>query len=220
MLNRLLNKINLKSFSINTIIYILAIFISNFGIGCFYVSNLGTDPISVFIDGLHSTFNLSYGTISTIFNALWAVLIILFLREKFGIGTFIAVLIGGPLIDVFTNYLFATFPPESTSLFVRVILLLVGEITFALGTGITIAADLGIGCWSFLPLWLKKVTPLSLEKTQMITDAITFLIGWFLGGVVGVGTLLGVLATGPIIGYVLKVSAPLFERIGPNYKKT
>ncbi len=214
----MLNKINWKSFSTNTIIYILAIVVSNFGIGCFYVSNLGTDPISVLIDGLHSTFNLSYGTISTIFNVLWAILIILFLREKFGIGTFIAVLIGGPSIDFFTGFLFATFPIETTPLAIRAILLVVGEITFGIGTGITIAANLGIGCWSFLPLWLEKVTPLSLDKTQMITDAITFAIGWLLGGVVGVGTLLGVLATGPIIGYVLKVSAPIFEKIGPNYK--
>ncbi|HQB32828.1 MAG TPA: hypothetical protein PLI19_05800, partial [Erysipelotrichaceae bacterium] len=107
MLKKLLDKINTKAVFINTVIYILAIVISNFGIGCYYVCNLGTDPISVLIDGLHSTFNLSYGTISTFFNALWALLIILLLREKFGIGTFIAVLIGGPLIDVFTSFLFA-----------------------------------------------------------------------------------------------------------------
>ncbi|HPX33185.1 MAG TPA: YitT family protein [Erysipelotrichaceae bacterium] len=218
MLSKLINKINFKSFSINTIIYILAVVLANLGIGCFYVCKLGTDPISVLIDGLHLTFGLSYGTISTIFNSLWAVLIILFLRDKFGIGTFLTVLIGGPLIDVFTNFLFATFPPESTHLAIRLMLLVVGEITFAVGTGLTIGVNLGIGCWSFLPLWLEKVTPLSLDKTQMITDAVIFVIGWFLGGVVGIGTILGVLATGPIIGYVLKVTAPMFEKIGPNYK--
>ncbi len=218
MLNKLLNKINVKSIFINTIIYIIAIIVSNFGIGCYYVCNLGTDPISVLIDGLHSTFSLSYGTISTFFNVLWAILIILFLKEKFGIGTFVAVLIGGPLIDVFTNFLFASFPPETTHLTARLLLLAVGAITFAFGTGITIAANLGIGCWSFLPLWLEKITPLSLDKTQMITDAITFVIGWFLGGTVGIGTVVGVLVTGPIIGYVLKATAPIFEKIGPNYK--
>ncbi|HPW53677.1 MAG TPA: hypothetical protein PK631_04825 [Erysipelotrichaceae bacterium] len=218
MLKKLLDKINTKAVFINTVIYILAIVISNFGIGCYYVCNLGTDPISVLIDGLHSTFNLSYGTISTFFNALWALLIILLLREKFGIGTFIAVLIGGPLIDVFTSFLFAAFPVETTHLAVKIILLVVGAITFAAGTGITIAADLGIGCWSFLPLWLEKVTPLSLDRTQMITDGITFVIGWLLGGIVGVGTIVGVVATGPIIGYVLKVTAPMFEKIGPNYR--
>jgi uncharacterized membrane protein YczE len=218
MFNRLFNKINIRSFSINTAIYILAVVLANLGIGLFYVCGLGTDPISVFIDGLHSTFDLSYGTISTIFNALWAVLIILFLKEKFGIGTFLTVLIGGPLIDVFTGFLFAVFPPENTLLAVRIILLIIGEITFAVGTGLTIAVNLGIGCWSFLPLWLEKITPLSLDKTQMITDAVTFIVGWILGGVAGIGTVLAVLATGPIIGYVLKVSAPMFEKIGPNYK--
>ncbi|HQB32737.1 MAG TPA: hypothetical protein PLI19_05335, partial [Erysipelotrichaceae bacterium] len=109
-------------------------------------------------------------------------------------------------------------PVETTHLAVKIILLVVGAITFAAGTGITIAADLGIGCWSFLPLWLEKVTPLSLDRTQMITDGITFVIGWLLGGIVGVGTIVGVVATGPIIGYVLKVTAPMFEKIGPNYR--
>lgn len=193
-----LKKINWKAFTVNFILCVLGTVISEFGIGCYYTCGLGTDPISVFVDGLHANFGLSYGTISTICNVILTVCIFLFERKHIGIGTIVGMFIGGPLIDVFETLMRTNFPTETTSLPVRIVLLILAILTFAIGCGLGIACHMGIGCFQFPPIFLADISKISLTYTQMITDAIFFIIGWLLGGVIGIGTIAGVLLTGPI----------------------
>lgn len=213
-----LKKINWKSFSINFLLCVLSTIISEFGIGCYYGCGLGTDPISVFVDGLHAWCNLSYGTISTICNVILTACIFLFLRKHLGIGTIVGMFIGGPLIDVFETLVRTNFPIETTSLFVRIIILTVALVTFAIGCGLGIACNMGIGSFQFAPLFLEKVTKISLTYTQMITDAMFFLIGWLLGGVVGIGTIASVLLTGPILTWSIKIFEKPIKKVGPIFQ--
>ena len=215
----LLKKINWKSLFINLLICVVSTALSEFGIGCYYGCGLGTDPISVFVDGLHGKFGLSYGTISTICNIIQAILIFLFERKYLGLGTLIGVIIGGPLIDVFETLIRVNFPLESTGLAIRIIILIVGLITTGIGYGLGIACNLGIGCFQFWPIWLEDITPLSLKYTQIISDAVFFLIGWALGGVVGVGTIIGVLLTGYILDWTLKKCEKPIKEFGPIINK-
>ena len=210
-------KINWKAFSVNFVICILSTIISEFGIGCYYACGLGTDPISVFVDGLHANFGLSYGTISTICNVILTICIFLFERKHIGIGTIVGMLIGGPLIDVFETLMRTNFPIESTSLLVRIIILIAAIVTFAIGCGLGIACNMGIGCFQFPPIFLADITKIKLTYTQMITDAIFFIIGWLLGGVIGVGTILGVLFTGPILTSTIKICEKYTSNLGPNF---
>ena len=94
-------KINYRSLSIRLLIWFFASLLSEFGIGCYYACGLGTDPVSVFVDGVHNICGLSYGNISTICNIILLILIIIFERRYLGIGTIISTFISGPLIDVF-----------------------------------------------------------------------------------------------------------------------
>ena len=184
---------------------------ANFGIGCYYGCGLGTDPISVYVDGLHVLTHLTYGQISTINNAILTILIIIFERKHLGIMTVLTVFMSGPLIDLFNAFISANFPLETASMAVRIILLIVALLTFAIGTGMVVACNLGIGCFSFPPIWLSDLTKISLSYTQMITDACFLIIGWLLGGVVGIGTVVGVLGTGPILGWALHRTEKLID---------
>lgn len=210
-------KINHRSFGINLILCILSTAISEFGIGCYYACGLGTDPISVFVDGLHSWCNLSYGTISTICNVILTLCIFLFERKHLGLGTIVGMLIGGPLIDVFETFMSTNFPVETTSLIVRIIILIIALLTFGIGCGLGIACKMGIGCFQLPPIFLADVSKIKLTYTQVITDAIFFLIGWLLGGVIGIGTVLGVLLTGPILTWTIKKSEKYIEKLGPIF---
>ena len=192
----------------------LGTMISELGIGCYYACGLGTDPISVFVDGLHNISGMSYGNISTICNVIQAILIFIFIREYLGIGTLIGVLIGGPLIDVFETLVRTSFPLETTTLPVRIIILLVGLITTGIGYGLGIVSKMGIGFFQFIPLFLTKKTKIDLKYTQMFSDAAFFLIGFLLGGVVGVGTLVGVFLTGFILSYVVEKLEPKVDSLG------
>ena len=210
-----MKKIHLKSFFCRFLISFLGTLISELGIGCYYNCGLGTDPISVFVDGLHGRFGLSYGTISTICNVIQAILIFLIIRKYLGPGTLLGVLIGGPLIDVFEGLMRGMFPPESTSLILRICILFAGLIFTGIGYGMGIGADLGVGCFQFLPLFLKEKLHIDIKYSQMISDGSFFLIGFLLGGVVGIGTLVGVFLTGFILDFALAKTLKITENLGP-----
>ena len=209
-----LKKINWKAFVIRFFLSFFGTMISELGIGCYYACGLGTDPISVFVDGLHNISGMSYGNISTICNVIQAILIFIFIREYLGIGTLIGVLIGGPLIDVFETLVRTSFPLETTTLPVRIIILLVGLITTGIGYGLGIVSKMGIGCFQFIPLFLTKKTKIDLKYTQMFSDATFFLIGFLLGGVVGIGTIVGVFLTGFILSFVVEKLEPKVDSLG------
>lgn len=204
--------LNKKTLLISLLIALAGTVLANFGIGCYYGCGLGTDPISVYVDGVHVITHLTYGQISTIHNVILAILIILLERKHMGIMTILTVLTSGPLIDLFTGIVTSTFPVETTPLAIRMIMLAVALVTFSVGTGMIVACKMGIGCFSFPPLWLSDITKISLTYTQMFTDACFLLIGWLLGGVVGIGTVVGVLGTGPILNYSLIKTEKFIKR--------
>ncbi|MCR4633759.1 MAG: hypothetical protein K5648_06505 [Erysipelotrichaceae bacterium] len=210
--------IDLKSFSIRFLISFLASVISSFGIGCYYCCGLGTDPISVFVDGLHGHYGLSYGTISTICNIIQTVLIFLFIRKHLGPGTLLGVLTGGPFIDLSETLMRSLFPAASTPFFLRIFILLLGLVTTGIGYGMGIGAEMGIGCFQFLPLFLSEKTPLELKYTQIITDALFFITGFFLGGVVGIGSIISVLLTGFFLDIGLKRTLDITKDLSPWFK--
>ncbi|MBQ6333933.1 MAG: YitT family protein [Erysipelotrichaceae bacterium] len=207
--------IDWRSFWVRFFISFLATMISELGIGCYYACGLGTDPISVFVDGLHGRFGLSYGTISTICNVIQAILIFLLIRKHLGPGTLLGVVIGGPLIDVFETLVRTAFPLESTSLYMRVVILIVGLITTGIGYGMGIGCQMGVGCFQFIPLFLNEYFHIDISYAQMISDGLFFIIGFILGGVVGVGTLAGVFLTGFILDKALDKTMAYCTKLGP-----
>ena len=210
-----IKRINWKSVIVRVAIYAGTLILSELGIACYYACGLGTDPISVFVDGQHLMMKLSYGTISTINSAVLTILILIFERKHLGIGTILTVFIGGPFIDIFTNILQTAHPIDTTNVYIKVAILVFGAIIFGLTTGACIGCELGIGPFSLPPIWLADLTGIDLKYTQMITDFMFLVIGWLLGGVVGIGTVVGVLSCGPILGVTLDWTNKLMEKVGP-----
>lgn len=209
-----MNKINKKALIIQSLVYIISLVISEFGIGCYYGCELGTDPISVFVDGVHLKTNLSYGDISTICNVILTILMFVFERKYLGISTIISMFIAGPLIDVFETLIRTSFPVATTSMFVRIIILLAGLITTGIGYGMTIACDLGSSPFQFCPIFVADKFKIDLKYAQIITDAIFFIIGFLMGGIVGVGSVVSVLLTGYILEYALAKTNKLTSKYG------
>ena len=191
-MDRYFNKAVLKKLPI----YMIALTLSELAIACYYTARLGTDPVSVFIEGMSFHCDLSVGELSTICNVILLILTFFLYREKLGIGTVLSTLFGGPLIDLFCGIMFSCFPENDTALLTRFIIILVGLIIYPIGLGGMIVCDFGIGPFSFPPLYLAKVFKIDLKYTQILTDATYFVIGICLGGIFGVGTIVSVLFTG------------------------
>jgi uncharacterized protein len=207
-------KLNYKALSVNVVICLISTFLSQFGVACYYGCGLGTDPISVFIDGLHGRFGLTYGQISTICYVILGLLLFFFERKHLGISTIINIVIGGQLLDWCVALVGNTFPIDEIGFVTKLIILLVALIATGIGYGMSIACNLGVGTFQFVPLFICDYLHIELKYAQIISDAAFFIIGWLLGGVVGVGTIVSVFLTGFILDWTVKYTLKFTDKFG------
>jgi uncharacterized membrane protein YczE len=116
------------------------------------------------------------------------------LRERPGLGTVSNVLVIGLGLDVFLAVL-----PAPTSMPARVALLLAGIVVNGVATAAYVGARLGPGPRDGLMTGLVRITgrPVGLVRTAIEVSVV--LVGWLLGGNLALGTVLFVLAIGPLV---------------------
>ena len=121
-----------------------------------------------------------------------------FLDEKIGMGTILNFIIIAILIDV-TIFFF-----KAPELWINQFLLcVISVIMIGLGSGIYLIARLGPGPRDGLMTGLQKKTGFSIAFIRGTIEIIVVLLGWFLGGVVGVGTLMFAFGIGPAVALSL-----------------
>ena len=180
--------------SLKTLFYLcLGLIFFGFGEGLLIVSGIGASPWNVLHQGIAMSFSLSVGTIAFLVSFL-VLLLWYFLDQKIGMGTVINFIIIAIMIDV-TIYYFNK-PDE---FFSQLFMVFVGIILVGFGTAMYLIANLGAGPRDGLMTGLQKKTnaPIALVRTSI--EIIVVLLGWSLGGIVGIGTLFYALGIGPII---------------------
>lgn len=222
---------NLKDFIIKTVIICIGVTLLACGIALFYALNIGSDPISVFVDGQHRIFGISYGSVNLIDSLIYFVFILIFSRNLINFATLISGFAMGPLINLFTNIFnrfilpkgtftlqfidfkgFAFIPPEGDFL-VRLLMLIPAEILIGCGLGIYLSANMGAAPVDALVLFMSAKFKKPLKNVKIAFDFIAAILGFFLGGVVGVGTIIAIVMTGPIINSTLKLAKKLNKSI-------
>ena len=217
---------NPASFTKRFFVMLFSLVLMNFGIACYYQCGLGTDPFSVFVDGEHSLFHLTYGQVTYINCIFLLTFMLIFTRKYIHVGTIVGTLISGALIDLF-NWLIGTYFPGDT-LTMQIILLLIGLVAFAVAVALYIIAELGISAVESLPLWLSEKTGINLRWLRIAEDLTYMCIGILLGSLagraifgdlIGVGTLVGAFGTGPIMKWFMNVTDRRFQKwFGPLRK--
>jgi uncharacterized membrane protein YczE len=169
------------------------------------LADLGLDPWDVFHQGLSRTFGLAIGTWAIIVGAI-VLLLWIPLRQRPGIGTLSNVVLVGLTMNVVLGHVGA---PHATA--ARVACLACGVFLNGVATGAYIGAGLGPGPRDGLMTGLAarghsiRVVRTGLEVTVLV-------VGWLLGGTVGVGTVVYALSIGPLA----HVFIPLFARGRPT----
>ena len=175
------------------------------GEGLLIVSASGASPWSVLAQGLYLNFGFSVGTI-TIFISFIVLLLWFPLNQKPGIGNILNALIIGLMIDVCIRYVQA---PEN---YISQILLgAFAVLTVGIGGGIYLVANLGAGPRDGLMIGLQKKTNLPIALVRAALEITVMSIGWYLGGTVGVGTLLFAFGIGPCVALGLFLVNKLFN---------
>lgn len=164
------------------------------------LAGLGLDPWDVLHQGLSRTFGLGIGTWAIILSL--AVLLLWWpLRQRPGIGTIVNALLVGAVIDL---VLALVHPPHALA--ARVVLLLGAVAGNGVATGLYIGAGLGPGPRDGLSVGIATRGH-SMRVVRTSIEATVLLIGFLLGGTVGVGTLLYALAIGPITHWTIPALA-------------
>jgi hypothetical protein len=164
-------------------------------------ANLGLNPWSVFHQGLSQLTGLSLGLIVNAVGAL-VLLVWIPLRQKPGIGTICNVLLIGTSADL---VLWLLPPIEGMAL--RIAFLVGAIVLNGAATGAYIGAGLGPGPRDGLTTGVVRLTGWQVRWVRMGIEVSVLALGWVLGGVIGVGTVLYALSNGPL----LQLFLPMFE---------
>tara|TARA_Y100000992_G_scaffold295235_1_gene255904 strand:- start:70 stop:717 length:648 start_codon:yes stop_codon:yes gene_type:complete len=175
------------------------------GEGLLIVSTTGASPWSVLAQGISLNVNLSIGTI-TLLISLAVLILWIPLGQKPGMGTIFNALIIALMIDLCIK-----FVPTPSSYTYQLILAIFSVITVGIGGGIYLVSNLGAGPRDGLMIGLQKKTNLPIAAVRAFLEISVVSIGWYLGGTVGIGTLLFAFGIGPCVAFGLYLVDKVFD---------
>ena len=175
------------------------------GEGLLIVSLSGASPWSVLAQGISLNVNYSIGVITFIISVVVLIMWIP-LKQKPGIGTILNAFIIAGMIDLCIN-----FVPSPENFISQISLAIVAVLTVGLGGGIYLVANLGPGPRDGLMIGLQKVSNLPIAAVRAFIEISVVSIGWYLGGTVGIGTLLFAFGIGPAVALGLYLVDKVFN---------
>ena len=175
------------------------------GEGLLIVSFTGASPWSVLAQGISLNVNLSIGTITLLISI--AVLILWIpLGQKPGMGTIFNALIIAIMIDLCIKYV-----PTPSNYIHQLLLAVISVIMVGIGGGIYLVSNLGAGPRDGLMIGLQKLTNFPIAVVRATLEISVVSIGWYLGGTVGIGTLLFAFGIGPCVALGLYLVDKTFD---------
>ena len=187
--------------------FFLCFGLSLFGLGegLLIVSFTGASPWSVLAQGISLNVNLSIGTITLLISI--AVLILWIpLGQKPGMGTIFNALIIAIMIDLCIKYV-----PTPSNYIHQLLLAVISVIMVGIGGGIYLVSNLGAGPRDGLMIGLQKLTNFPIAAVRGTLEISVVSIGWYLGGTVGIGTLLFAFGIGPCVALGLYLVDKTFD---------
>ena len=187
--------------------FFLCFGLSLFGLGegLLIVSFTGASPWSVLAQGISLNVNLSIGTI-TLLISITVLILWIPLGQKPGMGTIFNALIIAIMIDLCIKYV-----PTPSNYIHQLLLALISVIMVGIGGGIYLVSNLGAGPRDGLMIGLQKVTNFPIAVVRATLEISVVSIGWYLGGTVGIGTLLFAFGIGPCVALGLYLVDKTFD---------
>lgn len=164
-------------------------------------SNLGLSPWDVFHQGLTKVTPLTMGQASIIVG-IFIVLLTSILGLKVGLGTIANMIVIGCFIDLI---IYMKVIPVCNNLFTGIIMMIGSLFASALGSYLYIACEMGCGPRDGLMIALVKLTGKPVSIIRFFIEMGALIIGWFLGGFVGVGTFVTAFGIGYCVQMIFKI---------------
>ncbi|WP_342433194.1 YitT family protein [Neobacillus sp. FSL H8-0543] len=159
---------------------------------------LGIGPWDVFHYGMFLKLGLTIGTWSIIIGFLLLTAASIATKKLPKIGAFLNMLLLGIFMDFFLWLL-----PSIDSFIGAVVSYVIGVVLLGFGIGLYVSADLGSGPRDSIMIMIVDKTGWSLQWVRNGMEVLVLILGWALGGPVGVGTVIIAFFLGPIVGFSL-----------------
>jgi uncharacterized membrane protein YczE len=176
-----------------------------FGEALLVVSTTGNSPWTVLAEGASIITDLSIG-VATFFISVGVLSLWFFLKQKPGLGTIMNIIIIAIMLDITINLV-----GSPSSLISQYFLAILGVFLVGLGSGFYLTANLGPGPRDGLMTGLTKKTNLPIALVRACIEITAVGVGWYLGGTVGVGTLIYAFGIGPCVALGLFIVDKIFN---------
>ena len=191
--------------------------IAGIAVGFFKRAFFGVDPFQCFCNGLNQVIPIGFGTLYMLINAVLLVIDFFLDRHYIGISTFINLFLVGYAAEFSENMLARWFGDMAIP--GRILFLAIGIVIGCISAALYYTADLGVSTYDAIPLHIADRKPKFFGKTvpfrviRIITDLICVGIGFALGFMPGIGTIITALFMGPLITFFKRtLSDPLLKK--------
>lgn len=213
-----MNKRSIKEKIYRLIILFIGLVIAHLGVTLFLLADLGADPFNVLIQGLFRQLGripsfqwLTHGIVHMAVCFLIIIALLFIDRSYIKIGTLVCMFCGGPIIDFFTMILKNVINSNS-GMVLRIITNVLGCVILAYGMTIVIKSDAGTGPNDLVAVVISDKGHAKFSIIRIVVDAAFAAIGFFLGGKIGVGTIICAFVVGPVAGIFLPINEKIIEK--------
>lgn len=195
--------LNTKPKLTTLIMLVIGLFLFGLGEAIIIGSGSGVSPWTVLAQGISSKTDLSIG-MATFLISIFILIFWVPLKQIPGIGTILNAIIIASAIDLTLGFI-----PKPELIYLKILQASFGIFIVGIGSGIYLASNLGPGPRDGLMIGLQQKTNTSIPLIRTIIEIAAVTVGWFLGGIVGIGTILFVFGIGPCVG----VGLTLVEKV-------
>lgn len=186
------------------IFVILIVNILGCGISLILQSSLGSDAITLLNEGIHIKLGISYTIAGLIYNGTLLLIALLLNKKSLGLGSCVYVLVAGIFIDLYI-YLLLDFNISSLGIIIRIMSFIIGHILMCSGFAMLIKFDIGMSPLDAILIYIEGKFKYPYKVLKTIADVIFLILGVYLGGNLGFGTIFSILCTGTTISIVSKM---------------
>jgi len=197
--------------AVRCVLLLAGLCVAHLGVTVFILTDLGSDPFNVLIQGLFRAVpwpawaGMTHGRVHLLVSLLILLALLAAQRDCVGVGTVLCMALGGPIIDLFTLIL-APIIHGGLSLWARLPLLVAGCIILAFGMTIVISSEAGTGPNDLVAVVFSIKLKKPFGPVRVAVDLGFTLAGFLLGGVVGLGTVVCAFVVGPAAQLFFPVS--------------
>ena len=191
------NPFNIKPSPKTFFFLILGLTLFGLGEALLIVSNLGVTPWTVFAEGVAKNLNISIG-LATFLVSISILILWIPLKQKIGVGT-----ISNAIIIAITIDLFVYLLPYSSNIVLSIFEMIFGILLVGVGSGTYLITNLGPGTRDGLMKGISENFKKPIYIIRLSIEITVVILGWILGGTVGLGTLMFAILIGPIISVSL-----------------